>query len=188
MGYQTAEREGWQQRSGPTMAARCDVAIRQINVERWSLVSARPFAEVVAAIEKAIRHPDMRKFGQGIAAAQSWEELERVVQGATGGSDFLLFARFDLGEVLRKDRGGSGHPMVRMVAGNPLIMKKMAEHVPDAGSFAPVTILVDERADGVHLSYDRMASYLALYENAAALAVAKDLDTKVEDLLREAAA
>jgi hypothetical protein len=60
--------------------------------------------------------------------------------------------------------------------------------VPDAGSYAPVTILVDERADGVHLSYDRMASYLAPYENAAALAVAKDLDTKVEDLLREAAA
>ncbi|MGC2299194.1 MAG: hypothetical protein WA476_10355 [Acidobacteriaceae bacterium] len=64
----------------------------------------------------------------------------------------------------------------------------MAEHVPDAGSYAPVTILVDERGDGVHISYDRMASYLAPYENAAALAVAKDLDAKVEDLLRKAAA
>jgi uncharacterized protein (DUF302 family) len=170
------------------MTARCDVAIRQINVERWSLISARPFAEVVAAIEKEIGHPDMRQFGKDIAAAHSWEELERVVQSATGGSDFLLFVRFDLGEVLRKDRGTSAHPMVRLVVGNPLIMKKMAEHVPDAGSHAPVTILVDERADGVHLSYDRMASYLAPYENAAALAVAKDLDAKVEDLLRKAAA
>jgi hypothetical protein len=47
---------------------------------------------------------------------------------------------------------------------------------------------VDERADGVHLSYDRMASLLAPYGNDEALNVARDLDAKVEDLLRQAAA
>jgi hypothetical protein len=67
-------------------------------------------------------------------------------------------------------------------------MKEMAKHVPDAGSYAPVTVLVDERADGVHLSYDRMASFLAPYENRDALEVARDLDSKVEDLLRRSAA
>ena len=67
-------------------------------------------------------------------------------------------------------------------------MKEMAKHVPDAGSYAAVTVLVDERADGVHLSYDRMASFLAPYENRDALEVARDLDRKIEDLLREAAA
>ncbi len=50
----------------------------------------------------------------------------------------------------------------------------MAKHVPDAGSYAPVTILVDERKDGVHLSYDGMASLLATYGNADALAVARE--------------
>jgi len=64
----------------------------------------------------------------------------------------------------------------------------MAKHVPDAGSYAPVTVLVDERADGVHLSYDRMASLLAPYENAAALNVARELDAKVEAMLASAAA
>ena len=67
-------------------------------------------------------------------------------------------------------------------------MKEMAKHVPDAGSYAPVTVLVDDRADGVHLSYDRMSSFLAAYGNRDALRVAKDLDSKVETLLREAAA
>ena len=67
-------------------------------------------------------------------------------------------------------------------------MKEMAKHVPDAGSYAPVTVLVDARADGVHLSYDRMASFLAPYENRDALEVARDLDRKIEDLLRDAAA
>jgi len=74
---------------------------------------------------------------------------------------------------------------VRFMIGNPLIMKEMAKHVPDAGSYAPVTILVDERPDGVHLSYDKMASLLAPYGNPKALAVARDLDSKIENLLRE---
>jgi hypothetical protein len=37
-------------------------------------------------------------------------------------------------------------------------------------------------------SYDRMASFLAPYQNAAALNVARELDTKVEALLASAAA
>jgi uncharacterized protein (DUF302 family) len=78
--------------------------------------------------------------------------------------------------------------MVRLVIGNPLIMQQMAKYVPDAGSYAPVTVLVDERSDGVHLSYDRMTSFLAPYGNSDALAVAHNLDKKVEDLLLEAAA
>jgi hypothetical protein len=66
-------------------------------------------------------------------------------------------------------------------------MKEMAKSVPDAASYAPVTILVDERADGVHLSYDSMASLIAPYGSQAALAVARDLDAKIETLLQKAA-
>jgi hypothetical protein len=58
------------------------------------------------------------------------------------------------------------------------LKKEMVKHVPDAGSYAPVTVLVDERADGVHLSYDRMASFLAPYWNRDALDVARNLDKK----------
>jgi hypothetical protein len=66
-------------------------------------------------------------------------------------------------------------------------MKQMVKRVPDAGSYAPVTLLLDERADGVHLTYDTMASYLAPYGESEALKVARDLDNKVEALLAEAA-
>ena len=61
-------------------------------------------------------------------------------------------------------------------------MKQMAEHVPDAAAYAPVTVLIDERADGVHVSYDRMTSFLTPYGNAAASKVAQDLDAKIENL------
>ena len=97
-----------------------------------------------------------------------------------------VFVRFDAGEFLRKERGGQGPKILRLVVGNPLIMKEMAKTVPDAASYAPVTILVDERVDGVRLSYDSMASLIAPYGSPAALVVARDLDAKIELLLRAA--
>jgi len=50
-----------------------------------------------------------------------------------------------------------------------------------------VTILIEERPDGVHISYDRMASYLAPYGNSDALKMARDLDAKIEAILTAAA-
>jgi hypothetical protein len=66
-------------------------------------------------------------------------------------------------------------------------MKEMVKHVVDAGSYAPVTILIEERPDGVRISYDRMVSYLAPYGNSDALKVARELDAKVEGILTAAA-
>ena len=161
--------------------------INQVAVERWSVVSSKPFEQVVAALAAAVGHPDMREFGRNVGAAQSWQELEAVVHAAIGPSGFMEFTRFNMGQILQKQHGAGAPQMQRFVIGNPLIMKQMAEHVPDAGSYAPVTVLVDERGDGVHISYDRMASYLEPYANLAALKVARDLDAKVEALLTAAA-
>ncbi len=99
----------------------------------------------------------------------------------------MLFMQLDQGAVVRKETGQDTPRIIRLLIGNPLIMKEMAKHVPDAGSYAPVTVLVDERPDGVHLSYDRMSSLLAPYGNQDALVVARDLDSKIETLLQESA-
>jgi len=102
-----------------------------------------------------------------------------------GRTGLMLFMELDQGDILRRESGLEARKIVRLVIGNPLIMKEMVKHVPDAGSYAPVTILIDERRDGVHLSYDTMASLLAPYGSPEALAVARDLDMKIENLLRE---
>ena len=130
----------------------------------------------------------MNVFHKALAEATTVAGLEEVVQGAIGSSDLMEFVRFDAGEVLHKERHGQGPKILRLVVGNPLIMKEMAKTVPDAAAYAPVTILVDERTDGVHLSYDSMASLLAPYANEPALAVARALDAKVESLLEAAVA
>ena len=164
------------------------MTIKQTNVERWSLTSARPFEAVVAALEGAVAHPDVKQFINEVGAAPTYAAMEAVVQRGVGESGFMEFARLDLGSILRKERGPQAPRSMRFLIGNPLIMKEMVKHVPDAGSYAPVTVLVDERADGVHVSYDTMAGFLAPYGSAEALKVARELDAKVESLLRKAAA
>ena len=63
----------------------------------------------------------------------------------------------------------------------------MTRHVPDAGSYAPVTILIEEApAKGTRVAYDSVVSAIAPYDNAVAAAVAGRLDAEVLGLLREA--
>ena len=164
-----------------------DMPTIEVQLQRVSVVSSRPFEEIVRRLTATIGHPDMNAFHTAVATATTVADLEEVVHGAIGSSDLMEFVRFDAGEVLRKERGAHGPKILRLVVGNPLIMKEMAKTVPDAASYAPVTILVDERADGVHLSYDSMASLIAPYGSESALAVARDLDAKVESLLETAA-
>lgn len=160
---------------------------RQIAVERLDIVTNKSFEQVLRELEKGIGRPDMKAYFEQKAAAQSFEEYERLVKRAVGPADLMEFMRLDPGAVLRKDPVAKAFNAVRIIAGNPLIMKKMTEHVPDAGSYAPITILVSEREDGVHLSYDSMSSYLAPYQNPQALKIARELDEKVIGLLQQAA-
>jgi uncharacterized protein (DUF302 family) len=162
--------------------------IEKIEIERFSFTSSKPFDQVVAALDVAIGHPDMAEFWRSTHEARSFAELKSAVEKGLSKAGLMRFMQLDQGAVVQKETGQDAPRIIRLLIGNPLIMKEMAKHVPDAGSYAPVTVLVDERADGVHLSYDRMASVLAPYKNRDALEVARDLDRRVETLLREAAA
>ena len=164
------------------------MTIRKLEIERFSVTSSKPIEEVVAALKAAVGQPDMAEFAKATKGAQTFAELERAVQKGLGRTELMIFMELDLGAYLRREAGRDVPRVVRFIIGNPLIMMEMVRHVPDSGSYAPVTILVDERSDGVHLSYDRMASLLAPYGNRDALDVARHLDSKVESLLRESAA
>ena len=164
------------------------MSIRRVEIERFSLTSSRPFEAVVAALKAGVGRLDLAEFARASKGTGTFADLKKVIERDLGRAGLMLFLELDHGAVLRKESGFNAPKSVRFVIGNPLIMKEMAKHVPDAGSYAPVTILVDERSDGVHLSYDRMASFLAPYENKEALKVAQDLDLKVENLLNQAAA
>lgn len=159
---------------------------REIRVSRISVVSSRPFEEIVLRLAASVGRPDIDEFHREIAVTRTVADLEAVVQEVIGSSGLMEFVRFDIGQILRTGHGRQGPKILRLIVGNPLIMREMAEKVPDAASYAAVTILVDERADGVHLSYDSMASLIASYGSEEALGVARDLDAKIEALLQQA--
>ena len=162
--------------------------IRRVELERFSVTSSKPFEAVVASIKASIGHPNMAEFWQATQRATTAAELEAAIQPVLGESGLMQFVEFDHGMIVRKGTEHHTSRIIRLVIGNPLIMKEMAKRVPDAGSYAPVTVLVDERADGVHISYDRTASLLTPYGDRDALSIARDLDAKVENVLRQAAA
>src|SRR5713101_787285 len=164
------------------------MSIRKIKMERFSVITSKPFDAVVTALKAGLGRLDLVDFADASRSSGTFAELEEVINRDMGKTHLMLFLEFDHGAVLRKETGLNKPKIVRLVIGNPLVMKEMAKHVPDAGSYAPVTVLVDEREDGVYLSYDRMVSFLAPYENREAVKVAQDLDHKVEKLLKEAAA
>jgi uncharacterized protein (DUF302 family) len=163
------------------------MSITKLEIERFAVTSSKPFETVMAALKARVGRLDLVEFAKASHSADGFAELEKVINRAPGKTGLMLFLELDHGAVLRKESGLDKPKIVRLVIGNPLVMKEMAKHVPDAGSYAPVTVLVDERGDGVHLSYDKMASFLAPYSHASATAVARNLDSKIEDLLRESA-
>jgi aliphatic nitrilase len=158
----------------------------EFTVRRLSFVSLKSFDEVVKRLTSAVGHPDMNEFRRVEAAAETIADVEEFVHEAGGSSDLMEFTRFDAGEILRKEQSGQATKILRVILGNPLIMKEMAKTVPDAASYAPVTILISERPDGVHLSYDSMESLLTPYRSLAALEVARKLDAKITRLLADA--
>ena len=158
----------------------------EFSGRRWSIISQKPFDAVVAEVEAKIGRPNIAEFVARMTAATSYEEMEIVVHDSVSEIGLMEFMRLDHGAVLAK-AGVDGNPKsVRLIMGNPLIMQSMTRLVPDAGSYAPVTVLIDQRADGVHVSYDEMASFLAPYGNADALRIARDLDAKVKRMLESA--
>jgi hypothetical protein len=101
----------------------------------------------------------------------------------------MRFLHLDLDTVLTLDPQAdqAGRRLVRLIAGNPVTMGQMTRHLPDAGSYAPVTILIQETTGGgTQVAYDTVTSAIAPYQNAAATQVAQRLDTEVLSLLRHA--
>ena len=125
-----------------------------------------------------------------LEASTSYEQFSSLVQQAQGSAGLMRFWQLDLDVALTLDPQAdqAGRRLVRLIAGNPVTMGQMTRHVADAGSYAPVTILIQELPDGgTRVAYDSVASQIAPYHDAAASEVAQRLDTEVLTLLREAA-
>jgi hypothetical protein len=65
---------------------------RQVNVQRWGIISQKPFDAVVAAVEEAIGRPNMAEFAAKMAAATSYQEMENVIQSSISNVGLMVHA------------------------------------------------------------------------------------------------
>ena len=163
--------------------------VLDVPVRRHVLTSERPFPVVLDGIYDGISQPDIGALFARLAASASYEELSTLVAQAQGSAGLMRFLHLDLDTVLALDPQAdqAGRRLVRLIAGNPVTMGQMTRHLPAAGSYAPVTILIAELpGGGTQVAYDTVASAIAPYADAAASQVAERLDTEVLSLLRHA--
>jgi hypothetical protein len=164
--------------------------VLDVLVRRHVFDSERPFAEVLGAIFSGISQPDIEVLFGKLAASTSYEQFSSLVGQAQGSAGLIRFLELDLDQALTLDpqaEDRAGRRLVRLIAGNPVTMGEMTRHVADAGSYAPVTILIDEQpGGGTRVAYDTVASAIAPYRDAAASQVAERLDAEVLKLLHQA--
>jgi hypothetical protein len=79
--------------------------INNIEIERFSLISFKPFDQVVAALDAGVDHPDMADFERSTHEARSFAELKRAVEKGLSKAGLMLFMRLDHGAVVRKETG-----------------------------------------------------------------------------------
>jgi hypothetical protein len=136
-----------------------------------------------------VSQPDIGGLFRQLAASTSYEQFTSLVRQAQGSAGLMRFLELELDRALALDpqaQSSAGLCLVRLIAGNPVTMGEMTRHVPDAGSYAPVTILVQELpGGGTRLAYDSVASAIAIYDDPAATQVGENLDTEVLALLRQ---
>ncbi len=162
--------------------------VLDVVVRRHVFDSDRPFQDVLDGIFGGISRPDIGPLFSNLAASTSYEQLSSLVRQAQGTAGLMLFLQLDLDTALALDpqaRGQAGRRLIRLIAGNPVTMGQMTRHVPDAGSYAPVTILIQQTPGGTRVACDSVASALGPYHDAAASQVARRLDTEVLGLLRQ---
>jgi hypothetical protein len=163
--------------------------VLDIPVRRHLLTSERPFQVILDGIFGGISQPDIGALFAKLAASASYEEFSALVRQAQGSAGLMRFLHLDLDTVLALDPRAhqAGRRLVRLIAGNPVTMGQMTRHLPAAGSYAPVTILIQELpGGGTEVAYDTVASAIAPYGDAAASQVAERLDTEVLSLLHHA--
>jgi uncharacterized protein (DUF302 family) len=160
-----------------------------LAVRRHVIVGDRPFQDVMDAIYTGISRPDIQDLFGHLEASMSYQQFSSLAARAQGSAGLIRFLELELDNALARDpQAENKGRLTRLIAGNPVTMGEMTRTLPDAGSYAPVTILIQELPGGrTRIAYDSVVSAIEGYGDPAALKVAERLDDEVLALLRRAA-
>ena len=152
-----------------------------IQVEHVRIESAKPFAEVKAALQELV--PPLDPI---IPEALRQGDIGRAKEVLQRGPELAIFSARDHGGLLRV--AGLARKAVQYEIGNPLTASRMTQHQLPAALYAPLRVLLYENEDGnAVFEYDRPSSLFGQFGDERVTAVARELDAKLESALIKAA-
>jgi len=154
---------------------------RTIPVEHVRIESAKPFAEVKAALEGSVPQLDTMIF-----TLLQRGESDRARQQLERGPELSIFNSRDHGGLLQIT--GRPRKAVQYDIGNPLTATRMTQHQLPASLYAPLRVVLYENEAGRAIfEYDRPSSLFGQFDDERVTAVARELDASLERVLVKAA-
>jgi len=154
---------------------------RTIPVEHVRIESAKPFAEVKAALEGSVPQLDTMIF-----TLLQRGESDRARQQLERGPELSIFNSRDHGGLLQIT--GRPRKAVQYDIGNPLTATRMTQHQLPASLYAPLrVVLYENETSRAIFEYDRPSSLFRQFDDERVTAVARELDASLERVLVKAA-
>ena len=148
-----------------------------IQVEHVRIESAKPFAEVKAALEELVPPLDPE-----VPEALRQGDIGRAKEALQRGPELAIFGARDHGGLLRV--AGLARKAVQYDIGNPLTATRMTQHQLPASLYAPLRVLLYENEIGrAVFEYDRPSSLFGQFGDERVTAVARELDASLERAL-----
>jgi len=151
-----------------------------IEVEHIRIESAKPFAEVKAALEALAPVLD-----PAIPEALRRGDIVRANEALQRGPELAIFSARDHGGLLRT--AGLARKALQYEIGNPLTATRMTQHRLAAALYAPLRVVLYENETGhAVFEYDRPSSLFGQFGDERVTAVARELDASLERVLTQA--
>jgi hypothetical protein len=165
-------------------------SVFQVPIARHVLETTAAFRDVLEATYAGISRPDIGQLFDRLSSASTYEEFAELVKTAEGSAGLMRFMQLDLHDAVTWATGGAvARRLVRVIAGSPVTMAQMTRYLGDGGSYAPVTILIEETPDATRVADEPVPSALAIYPGGeAAMLTAQALDAEVFALFKRATA
>jgi hypothetical protein len=151
-----------------------------IHVEHIKIETAKPFAEVKAALEELVPPLDPT-----IPEALRQGDMGRAKEALQRGPELAIYSARDHGGLLRI--AGLARKAVQYELGNALTATRMTQHRLPASLYAPLRVVLYENEAGhAVFEYDRPSSLFGQFGDERVTAVARELDATLERVLAQA--
>ena len=152
-----------------------------IVVEHIRIESAKPFADVQAALERSVPHLD-----PGLAKALDDGDVELADREKKEGPELSIFLVRDHGALLKI--AGKARNALQYDIGNPVTASLMTRHRLSAALYAPIRVVLYENDAGHGVfEYDQPSTTFGQFGDERVTAVARGLDAALARALLGAA-